>query len=266
MTPEQRQTILDQLIDLFQTDSRIASVLIVGSGAFGFTDDYSDIDLAVVAYDELDAVYADWWSRLNEAFSVLSYFRAPARYLYGLLLTGFLEVDLGFNSLTTLIARRGHWKIVFDRSAQVESIMQASWANRHAPDMEETYTHLVTSIWHYIMHVTVAIQRGQVWRAYSDLGDIREQTVRLAGLRYDLDTKRFREVDRLPVDLLGSLQATLPASLQPDELQRALRAAVECFFREAYCMDAALGLKLAPIYEAQMREYLRGGEHAQGYS
>jgi predicted nucleotidyltransferase len=51
-SPEEREEILNRILDALRADERIAGALIVGSGAVGFDDDYSDIDLSVVVAEE----------------------------------------------------------------------------------------------------------------------------------------------------------------------------------------------------------------------
>ena len=61
-TPEERQQVLDTLLNVLKGDGRIAGVLVVGSGAVGFKDDYSDIDLSVVmtSEEDVESVFHDW--------------------------------------------------------------------------------------------------------------------------------------------------------------------------------------------------------------
>jgi hypothetical protein len=56
-----RSRVLDELTAALMGDERIAGAVLVGSGAAGFKDRYSDIDLAVLVGDEVkvDEVYAD---------------------------------------------------------------------------------------------------------------------------------------------------------------------------------------------------------------
>jgi len=47
-TPLEREKILHQLVANLETDPRIVGVVLVGSGAIGFTDRFSDIDMVAV--------------------------------------------------------------------------------------------------------------------------------------------------------------------------------------------------------------------------
>jgi len=71
-----RCRVLDELTTALMDDERIAGAVLVGSGAAGFKDRYSDIDLAVLVGDEsrVDEVYADWWRRIHALFPIVDAF------------------------------------------------------------------------------------------------------------------------------------------------------------------------------------------------
>jgi predicted nucleotidyltransferase len=260
-TPDERQAVLEQMLAALQTDDRIAGVIVVGSGAVGFEDEYSDIDLAVVVHQARDvrSVYDHWRAQFKTLLPVRHEFEAPRGpniLLFGLLLDHFLEIDASFQCLDDLTARRARWRVAFDRSGQITPIMQASWDARETPDIQATYLRWVKSIWYYITHVAIHVERGHLWRAVLDLEDLRHRAVVLAGLRHSVETEHYREVHRLPPDFLAGLEHTLVTHLDEIEIMRALRAAVDCFFTEAKALDLLLGLDLAPALETDMYAYI----------
>jgi hypothetical protein len=260
-TPEDRQAVLDRLLAELIADARLTGVLIVGSGAVGFEDAYSDLDLAAVvaSADEVESTWRDWRARIETLFPVIgcsSMPRGPNVFLHAFLLGGFLELDISFQHIDDLFARRQRWRVAFDRSGRIETVMQESWAKRPAPDIEGVYRRYMVGIWYYIIHVMIAVQRGQAWRALYDLEEIRARTIILAGLRLGMETEHYRDADRLPPGLLAALEETLVKTTEPDEIKRALRVAAVCFFREARALDAMLGLTLADRLETPMQTYL----------
>ena len=52
-TAESRQQVLDGVVSALKKDKRVTGVLLVGSGVYGFKDEYSDIDMTVVVAGEL---------------------------------------------------------------------------------------------------------------------------------------------------------------------------------------------------------------------
>ena len=237
-TPQQRQAALDSLLAAFEADSRIAGVIVVGSGSVGFADEYSDIDLDVVmhAADDVAPVVVEWTARIREMFDVWGQFGvdyAPDSFLRGFLLANYLELDIGFVYLGNLAAGKWRWRVAFDRSGQIEDIQQRTWAAHQGPDVRAEYEHALGIIWHNVLHVAVAVRRGQVWRAMHDLDTVRQMAIAMAGLRHDLNVKRARYADELPAEFRAALERSLPGSATPEAIMGALQAATECFFSEA---------------------------------
>ena len=208
-SPEYRQGTLDRVMVALEADERLIGVIIVGSGAVGFDDDYSDIDLCIVCPDEQTlAIYQDWRQRFERLLPVIhccpvTY--TPNSHLYALLLDGFLELDAGFIGIGSLVAKRERWKVAFDRSGKIGEIMTRSWESRRPTDLKHEYLRRVEGIWHHILHVGAALRRGQLWKALHYLETIRNRTIELAGLRLGLGIDHFREIDRLPAELLADL-------------------------------------------------------------
>ncbi len=66
-SPEYRQATLDKVLAALEADERIIGVLVVGSGAVGFDDDLSDIDLCIVAADDdAESVFRDRRHRFED--------------------------------------------------------------------------------------------------------------------------------------------------------------------------------------------------------
>ncbi len=260
-SPAIREATLDCLLTALQNDKRLAGLLIVGSGAEGFEDAHSDIDLCAVTTlaDDVRPAFREWGIKIHEmlpVFHSLESPRAPNVYLWVFLLENFLEIDLCFLCLDDLRATRDRWKTVFDHSGKIESIMQSSWENRPTPDLEEAYRSRLSSIWHCIKHATIAVQRQQPWRAIFELELIRNRTIELRGLRDELETKRFRHVDQMSEDFLIGIEGTLVLSLSEVDIMNALKTATTCFFHEARHYDEILNLQLAESFEMKVKTYL----------
>ena len=218
-SPATRAAILDRLLTALQSDTRVTGLLVVGSGAEGFEDAHSDIDLCAVttSVDDVRTAFQECGLKIHELLPVFHSHevpRTPNVYLWSFLLENFLEIDLSFLCLDDLKATRDRWKTVFDRSGRIEGIMQSSWENRPKPNLEEIYRYRLDSIWHYIKYAVVAIHRKQPWRAIYEIEQIRNQAIELRGLRVELETKRFRHVDQMSEDFLACLEDTLVLSFR----------------------------------------------------
>ena len=79
---------------------------------------------------------------------------------------------------------------------------------------------------------------------------VRDHTLSLACLRYDLPAVEARGIDRLPADVTGALEGALVRSLEPQELARAFRVAIDVLLAEMRFADTALAARLeAPLVE-----------------
>lgn len=260
-SPATRDATLNRLLDALQSDKRITGTLVVGSGAVGFEDVYSDIDLCAVTTlaKDVKPAFQEWGAKICEMLPIFHHLesvRAANVYLWVFLLENFLEIDLCFLCLDALRATRKRWKTVFDRSGRIESIMQSSWENRPEPNLEAGYRSRLNSSWHYIIHAVIALQRKQPWRALYEIEQIRNQAIELRGLRMELETKRFRHVDGMSEDFLTGVEQTLVPSLSKVDMMNALKTAIACFFREARHFDKMLNLTLAERFETKMQAYL----------
>jgi predicted nucleotidyltransferase len=260
-SPSERQRVLGRLLDALRQDPQLTGVLVVGSGAEGFDDAYSDIDLCVVLAraEEVRPAFQAWGVRFQQLLPVFyagESARGPGSTLWVLLLDNFLEIDAGFLSLDALEARWGRWHTVVDRVGQIEPQMQRSRAHRSGPHLPLVYERLVGWTWHYVIHATVAAQRGQAWQALYELEQIRQRTIVLRGTRAGVETKRYRHVDRLPAAFLADVQRTLVADLSRPARMRAIRQATACFYDEARQWDELLGRDLAHRFDRKLQEYL----------
>ena len=260
-SPHERQEMLNRLLSALEDDPRIAGVLVVGSGAVDFDDCYSDIDLSVAATNEQDVlpVYQEWRGRIEKLLPVIHCCEVtygPNSYLYAFLLDGYLELDVGFECLANLVARRERWRIALDRSGKIEDIMRSSREKKSEVDAKAGYLYRIDGIWHYIIHVTVALKRGQPWMALHYLKIIRNRAVELAGLRQRLETKNFRHVDRMPKGFLIELQKSLVSRLDHTAIMNTLRIAITCFFHQARALDQMLELNVTDHLESRMHAYI----------
>lgn len=258
---QSRQETLEKLCKALESDHRIGGVLLVGSGAYGFKDELSDIDLAIVVCEEQDAltVFRDWESVIRDLLPVLWCFadiRGPEVGLYAFILEDFLEVDISFQSLSVLSARSPNWKVIWNRTGQIEEILHVLWSESVEPNLETLYARRLDSIWHYVTHVAISIKRGHLWRATHYLEEIRNRTIELEGLICHRQTRHFREVDQLPRERLTTLERTFPTRLARDELVRALYAATDCFFEMAARIDRICEKQQSDTLREAMKQYL----------
>jgi hypothetical protein len=123
-------------------------------------------------------------------------------------------------------------------------------ANERPPDRPPEPAHLIGMAWLYALHARSGIARGRRWHAEYMLSAARDQVLALACVRHGVPAAYARGVDALPAEVTAPMEAALVGSLDPAELERALRGVLERLMDEAERVDAGLAERLAgPLAE-----------------
>jgi predicted nucleotidyltransferase len=221
-TPEERDAAAALLLDLLRQDERIERAELAGSGATGYADRWSDVDLFVTAGEGVDQqeVADSWIPRVYDALPVVHHFAVAfgEDHVRGFLLENLLEVDIGF---------------------QPSSADDGEWPGPD-PESEAGFG------WHDTLHAAVALARGRPWRAQYYIGLLRWRTLTLATARLGVDFSEYKGVDDLPNEILAPLEDALPGSLEANELRRTARAATQAFLDELRHVRPELADRLEP--------------------
>ncbi len=228
-----RDRVRDHLLGLAESDSRVVAAAVIGSLAKGDGDRWSDLDLAfgVAAESSVLDVLEDWTRELAEAFAavpLLDLSRGDLIYRV-FLLADWLQVDLSFAPKS--VRQTGPaFNVLF--GAHTVEIAQT-------PSAEELFGWGVL----YARHAMVAVARGQWWHAEYCVSCVRDHALTLACLRRDLPTGYGKGFDQLPPGVRESAEGALVRSLEREELQRALVAAVGVLMSEAPDLDVVKTLE-----------------------
>jgi hypothetical protein len=243
-----RQDVLDRLLGALQADERLAGAVLVGSGAGGFHDDESDIDLVAAVRPDQDvvAVYLQWPEVVGRLFPILHLSESPfsiRNRLHCFLLDGFLELDLSFIALAELRATRDRWRVLFDHTGDVQRRMAAP-REPVIVDVASEYRWAFDPACFTVMHCHKALYRGQLWEAQKLLGELRERICTLACLDRFGTPSTHRRSDQLSADLLAALERTI-APTERQALGDALRRATQILLDQGRALDRRLGLDRA---------------------
>lgn len=259
-TPESRAETLNKLTLALSADQeRVAGMLLVGSGVLGFRDDWSDLDVAVVVPEGMDAieVFHTWAALLPKTLPVLwvySAVRGEQVGLLSILLQDYLEVDITFQPLSALGAYT-NWKVLFDRTGRVDAVMRSRALPEPTP-LLETYNCRLDSIWYFVTHAVLCLRRGRLWEALHYVGELRERTIEIEKLLTERTTSHQCQIDDLPRDRLASLEGTLVRSIDHDEIGLALRCATRVFFDTAQRVEQECEVQRAEPLRIAMEQYL----------
>ncbi len=238
----QRQEILDRLVDMFKARAEIFAVILVGSASHGFRDKYSDIDVALV-YNEncaLDSVFQKTFEDISAEYNVAVCLNQLGRSLQVILLDNYLELDIGYYTLGSLSARRGEYKVVYDKTNSVKELMDSSWNENKDKNMGTTANvdignelfKIDANLWYNIMHTVNSFNRGEKYRCYFELGELRNNIVSLIGKRNNLETKRFRSVHNLSDDEKAKIDPLFSYPENARQLKAILCSMLDIFYEE----------------------------------
>lgn len=236
-TSQERAAIRDSLIETACSDKAVRAAALVGSGATGQEDAFSDIDLAlrIAPGTDPETVAARWTAMMYADHDTVHHLDMIAGgILYRVFLLGSsLQVDLSFWPDDQFRATEPSFKVIFGEANAPTSAP--------SPDAER----LAGMGWLYALHARSAIARGRCWQAVLMLDGIRDQIIALACLRHRLNPHHGRGVDKLPPDVLSNLESTRAQTLDPRELLRANKTTIYALLTEIEQHDSQLARRLS---------------------
>jgi hypothetical protein len=235
-TSQRREQIRGELVAAAKADSRIGGAAHLGSAALGQLDRWSDIDLALCLVPDADMnqVLADWTSRLYRDYAaVANYDVSRGDILYRVfLLDNTLQVDLSFWPANEFRAVGPKFSLIFGAAREPISAP--------VPDSKD----LIGMAWLYALHVRSSIARSRLLQAEYMLSGMRDNVLALMCQRQGVAAVQGRGLDDLTEEQKVRAAECLARSLEPAELKRAFRLAVDALLEEVRFADSGLATKL----------------------
>jgi hypothetical protein len=233
----EREGIRDQLIAHARVDPDTVGAALVGSGARGQEDEWSDIDLVLQLADHADeaAVVARWTKWIDAQFSTadtLDVMAGGVRYRV-FLLSSSLQIDLSFFPYRQFRATEESFHLIF------------GYPNAPSTPTPLNVDSVIGMGWLYALHARSALARGKLLQTAMMLDDLRKQIVTLACLRHDLNPWHGRDADLLPQDEQQVLQSSRATDISWAELGRSKEALIELFRAEVGFHDPSRARSLA---------------------
>lgn len=228
-TEKDRNNTLEKIVHFLKNHRSVLSVILVGSGATGFTDRYSDLDFAVVIDDDANAdeFLSEYQNFPDSEFDIMINHRVWGRPLVSAVLNNYLEIDASAVYTNQLRASRKAWKVLVDKTRQAETLMKKSYdegqEGRNHEQIDQKYNSTVWSFRQYIMYAIIAVNRNDLWSAHWEMQYIRDLAIKLSGCKLGLETKRNRDVKLFPEDIKEKLIKTLPIGFNQREYALALK-------------------------------------------
>lgn len=236
-----RDEIYDYLVHKFNQRKEVLAVIQVGSGAIGYRDKYSDLDFAIVVDEtSIGEVFDKTQSDISKKYKVSFCYNMAEGKLQLFLLDNYLELDIGYYTLDSLYARRENYKIVFDKTGKAKTIMEKSRLESKGQNkgttgivnMQEVVSYVDNNLWYNVLHSVSAFNRGNKYRAYYELEQIRWYAIDLISKRNNKESKRYGSVIELNERELSEIDRLFAYPKSYDELSEYLNAALDIIFDE----------------------------------
>jgi hypothetical protein len=240
---EDRNAVRSRILEVASSDPRVVAGAEVGSLAYGGGDRWSDLDLTFAVADEVSVtdVLGDWTQDFVTEFDALHLFDLPSGdIIYRVfLLPGCLQVDLSFTPASQFGPGGPKFRLLFGETVE----------KHHAepPSAQHLFGWGVA----YARSARACIERRRWWQAEHYIRAVRDHALALACRSRGLPALFGRGFDDLPPDVLSAFESPLVRSLEPKDLLRGLRSAVDGLLREAVEVG-----EVAASAEPRLRELL----------
>ena len=241
-TSEERNEILNHIIEYSKKYQEIVGAIIVGSGADNFLDEYSDIDILIITGNDIDLVSfsESYKNTIFQKEMILSYalsIRGEGIFLHNFFLNNYLEINLCIHRLQNLSARKPKYKIIYDRTNTMESIMQKTKTVDQKKELTEYIGRVIPGLWHYVNKVYSAIQRGNVYFANKTVEHIRNIVIDIELLKANTWTVQSKHLDKLNEEFLSKIEDTMCFSHDKKKLNKTMTVLLELLNRQIIAIE-----------------------------
>lgn len=220
-TENDRCQLLAQIIEFIKTNYEFECLVQIGSGALGFTDIYSDIDLMAGCIDASSVEAAN--SKLTAFFknNGAEYIDPRKWSTSALGLSAYwkngLSVDISFMPTSDMPIRSKCWKLLWSMDGELEAGLTEK------TKLLKTDESLVNDQYHHrffyaLRKAEISILRNNLIYADIVLGEARQLLLAVEVMTEGEKLHQFKAYHRLSEDFLFSLQGTYPKGLSKMEL------------------------------------------------
>lgn len=236
-----REDIFNYLVDKFQQRKEVLGIIQIGSGSIGYKDIYSDLDFAIVIDEtNINEVFNKTKLDIVSKYNIFFFDNMKERNLQLFLLDNYLELDIGYYTLESIYAKRKNYKIIYDKTGKLEEKMKNSWneikdknnGTTAIVNMKEVISFIEKELWYNILHSVIAFKRGNKYRSYYELEQIKWYVIDLIAKRNNKESKRYRsliELDKNEIKIIDKI-FSYPANY--NELYNYLNTAINIIFDE----------------------------------
>lgn len=235
LLPEHR-TILEQALACYVPDDRVAGVMLYGSLAIGQGDEFSDIDLNILAVPKHRTELLTQAPETMRTFGdTLFVFRAdhlsPTQVVAHYANHVKLDLDFVLSEELGFYAERRRHRVFKDSTGELAKVIERSAAlSDHYEVTSDQLIELSQRFWPWCYYAAAKATRGELWEARAGLEFIRAWTLtRLAAWLDSMPPMGYRRIEhRVSPQWLAGWQRTLAAP-QLEVILNGLGSLIELF-------------------------------------
>jgi predicted nucleotidyltransferase len=247
-----------RFVEACRADERIAAAFVGGSVARGEADQYSDLDLCIVATDEsIDVVRADraaLVAQLGTPLFLQDWGQEDPVLFF--ILTDGTEAELHVVSESWIHDKQiGPIRPLLDRRGILANL-ELPMREPRSSELAEELSHILAWFWHDVSHFVTALGRGQLWWAAGQVEALRGYCVNLVRIEQGVEAQD-EPYWKLDAEISTSTMEPLRSTFVPMESEALARAASDlvAYFRmRAPVVAEAYGLG----YPAELERLMRG--------
>ena len=232
MLPREHQEFIDRALPVFQRDSRCLGVAAAGSWITNSMDQYSDLDLIVVADPKhFQSMASERQSIVERLGRLLVAFSGEhvgePRLLICLYDNPLLHVDVKFISQDDLKERIENPVVLWEREHALSKIISSSESKHPMPDLQW----LEDRFWVWVHYAALRLGRGELLEVIDFLSYVRSQVLGpLALVSHGQLPRGVRRIEELAKSDLADFVSTVP-SYGHASCARAIEATVSLYLR-----------------------------------
>ncbi|MCC5892934.1 aminoglycoside 6-adenylyltransferase [Exiguobacterium sp.] len=227
-TTTERTTHFQQVLRQLQANIDVQGVVQIGSGAIGYQDEYSDIDLMVAARkgaepEEIKQALSKYFTDLSPMLVKEKQFASDI-FLLIVLLDNRLEFNISIAPLEKLPVRSPLWKVVYDCDGKLEQKMM----EEHTRFLERPVQYDVGDVQFEFIYASLALdkelKRDNLVYALALLETMREWTRLSQALKEERKVHQFKAYHTLNHQFINHYLRTFPSSIDANSIQEAKQA------------------------------------------
>lgn len=207
-TFDERQNVMNELIEFFKSTREIEGVVQIGSSINGFKDEFSDLDFMLV-YDgdfEVSKNAVIDFVENYEPYFFKDYVRGEDVSILIFICDNQLELNISLVPFEKLSARSGKFKVIYDANNRVKDKMNETYEELEIDNKFDS--DFIYQLAYFIRKVKVYSRRGESLLALQYFEFIRQRILELLVFNMGVKSPQFNEYQKINKQYLSVLEST----------------------------------------------------------